>query len=138
MPFIITIRSPQSIQIKNAELLLKLFKKHIDSSYYCFAATSQENKFYWSYYLLRENYLNRSFWIKTEHDMSPNEKAIDVLMEYYIQHSSELSCALSEKETNVLNNLIASFYERLQIISTVPESNQYIFEPFVGSVRLEG
>jgi hypothetical protein len=119
MLFSFFIQSPHNRQIKDAEILLKVFRKHIDSSYYHFAATNQENKVFWSYYLLKENFKKPAFWTKEGQDMSANEKAIDTMIEYYLQCNNEIDYRLDEKENEVLEKLIAGFYERLQIISPV-------------------
>lgn len=123
MLFSLFISSPQNKQIKEAEILLKVFKKHIDSSYYHFAATNQENKVFWSYYLLKENFKKPAFWTQEGEGMSANEKAIDTLIEYYLQRNHEIDYTLEQKERKALEKLIAGFYERLQIISPVDSAS---------------
>ena len=123
MLFSFFIQSPQYKQIKNAEILLKVFRKHIDSSYYHFAATNQENKVFWSYYLLKDNFKKPAFWTNEGQRMSANEKAVDTLIEYYLQRNHELDYTLEPKEREALEKLIAGFYERLQIISPVDSAS---------------
>lgn len=132
------IRSAHATHIREAELLLKIFKKHIDASYYSLAATTQENKFFWSYYLLKENYKKTTFWSRTDEKMSANEKAIDTLIEYYLQHKCEMECTLVTKEWDMLDKMITLFYERLHIVSPTQAAEAVAYPSYIGSMGIEG
>lgn len=128
----------QNTKIKEANLLLALFKKYIDAHDFNFSISDQDKRLFWNYYLLKETCHKKEYWKPSSGNLSTNEMCIDILVEYYLQLNNQLQILLDKREEKLLNSIIQRFYERLKIKPnpTFTESSPYIYQ--MGHLGLHG
>jgi hypothetical protein len=123
--------------IREAQLMLSIFKPYIDRMHYNFSATQEQNRLLWNYYQLRENFQSKDFWKKDTTGISTNEAAVEVLVEYYLRMRNELEISLNIQENALLDKIITRFYEHLNLINTAQRKNASRSDIEHGSLGME-
>ena len=112
-------------KINEADLILRIFKKFIDAHYYNFSATDAENRLFWNYYRLKDNFKKKDFWKSYGDVLSTNEICIDVLVEYYLQMQADITVSLTIGEEKMLAHIINRFYTQLNLVSATKSNKDY-------------
>jgi hypothetical protein len=128
----------QDSRIKEAALMLRIFKKFVDAHDFNFSSTEAINRLFWNYYRLKENLENKDHWKTTINSLSSNEISLEVLVEFYLQLNTILDHPLSKIEQKLLQKIIIRFYDQLKMTSNPLHSKISKFPFQLGHLGLHG
>jgi hypothetical protein len=128
----------QGLRIREANLMLRIFKKFVDTHDFNFSSSDENNRLFWNYYRLKENFEKKEHWKSTRTTLSSNEKCMDVLVEFYLQLTTELEQPLTKNQEKILQKIINRFYDQLKMTSnsSTKQSSKIPFQ--IGHLGLHG